>query len=105
MPSIWSLTSDSPKNIRRISVSEWRVCIVKVVCLSPLHLTESTIAYPDGHPDGETDRETEFQYLKAKIDAGADFIMTQLFYDVDAFLGWVKDIRAKGLVGFPVELV
>ncbi|KAF9647343.1 MTHFR-domain-containing protein [Thelephora ganbajun] len=54
-------------------------------------------AYPDGHPDGVTDRETEFLHLKAKIDAGADFIVTQLFYDVDAFLGWVKEIRARGI--------
>jgi methylenetetrahydrofolate reductase (NADPH) len=34
--------------------------------------------------------------LKAKVDAGADYIITQLFYDVDAFLSWVKRVRAKG---------
>lgn len=62
------------------------------------HRANITVAYPDGHPDGETDRETEFRYLKAKIDAGADFIVTQLFYDVDAYLQWVKEIRAKGPV-------
>jgi methylenetetrahydrofolate reductase (NADPH) len=70
-----------------------------------LHLTEPIIAYPDGHPDGETDRETEFRYLKAKIDAGADFIVTQLFYDVDAFLEWVKEIRARGSVLFSIEYI
>lgn len=60
------------------------------------------IAYPDGHPDGEADRETEFQHLKAKINAGADFIVTQLFYDVDAFLEWVKELRTRGSVVFPI---
>ncbi|KAF9792741.1 methylenetetrahydrofolate reductase-domain-containing protein [Thelephora terrestris] len=54
-------------------------------------------AYPDGHPDAENDRETEFRHLKAKVDAGADFIVTQLFYDTDAFLEWVKEIRARGI--------
>lgn len=72
--------------------------IVEVVCLRTLHLTEFIKAYPDGHPDDETDRETEFQHLKAKIDAGADFIVTQLFYDVDAFVEWVKEIRTRGSI-------
>jgi methylenetetrahydrofolate reductase (NADPH) len=30
------------------------------------------------------------------VDAGADFIVTQLFYDVDRFLQWLKKVRAKG---------
>ena len=38
----------------------------------------------------------ELQYLKDKVDAGADFIITQLFYDVDGFLRWQKKVRAKG---------
>jgi len=67
-----------------------------------MRLTGSSIAYPDGHPDEENDRETEFQHLKAKVDAGADFIVTQLFYDVDAFLEWVKEIRARGSVVLPM---
>ena len=77
--------------------------VVEVVCLSTLRLIESTTAYPDGHPDGQNDRETEFRYLKEKVDAGANFIVTQLFYDVDAFLGWVKEIRAIGSVVFTTE--
>jgi len=81
----------------------WRVRIVEIVCICILHLTEPIIAYPDGHPDGENDRETEFRYLKEKIDAGADFIVTQLFYDVDAFFEWVKEIRTRGSVAFPVK--
>ncbi|PPQ75369.1 hypothetical protein CVT24_013152 [Panaeolus cyanescens] len=43
-------------------------------------------AYPDGHGDGLFDEETEIEHLKQKLDAGADFIITQLFYDVDHFL-------------------
>ncbi len=37
------------------------------------------------------------EYRKAKVDAGAEFIVTQLFYDVDQFRRWVKKVRAKGL--------
>ncbi|KAH9843161.1 methylenetetrahydrofolate reduct [Rhodofomes roseus] len=54
-------------------------------------------AYPDGHPDKEIEEEGEIEYLKQKIDAGGDFIITQLFYDVDGFLAWVKRVRQKGV--------
>lgn len=53
-------------------------------------------AYPDGHPDKETDEDGELEFLKQKVDAGADFIMTQLFYDVDNFLRWERKVRSKG---------
>lgn len=36
--------------------------------------------YPEGHP-GCPNRLREMDYLKAKIDAGADFIVTQMFFD------------------------
>jgi methylenetetrahydrofolate reductase (NADPH) len=35
--------------------------------------------------------------LKEKIDAGADFIITQFFYDVDAFLRYVRKCREIGI--------
>jgi methylenetetrahydrofolate reductase (NADPH) len=53
-------------------------------------------AYPDGHSENDTDEDGELEYLKAKVDAGADFIVTQLFYDVDNFLRWLKRVRQKG---------
>jgi len=43
------------------------------------------------------DEDTQIDYLKAKVDAGADFIVTQLFYDADRFLSWYKKLRAKGI--------
>lgn len=51
--------------------------------------------YPDGHTGGAGEDE-EIRYLKAKVDAGADFIMTQLFYDVDGFVRWLKKVRSAG---------
>jgi methylenetetrahydrofolate reductase (NADPH) len=36
------------------------------------------------------------RWLKVKCDAGADFVITQLFYDMDAFENWVKECRAAG---------
>jgi methylenetetrahydrofolate reductase (NADPH) len=52
--------------------------------------------YPEGHPDNP-DKSKEMEYLQQKIDAGADYIVTQLFYDADIYLNWVKDVRAAGI--------
>ncbi|KAI0792185.1 methylenetetrahydrofolate reduct [Abortiporus biennis] len=39
----------------------------------------------------------ELKCLKEKIDAGANFIFTQMFYDVEVFIEWVKSVRAAGI--------
>lgn len=45
----------------------------------------------------DADYEKELAYLKEKVDAGADFIMTQMFFDAEVFLTFVKDCEAKGI--------
>lgn len=42
------------------------------------------------------DKAQDLQYLKDKVDCGADFILSQLFYDVDVFKTWVKKCRDLG---------
>jgi len=37
------------------------------------------------------------KYLKDKVDAGADFIITQLFFKSETFLKYVKDCRKIGI--------
>lgn len=54
-------------------------------------------AYPDGHEGSILSEDEEIEYLKAKIKSGADFIVTQLFYDVDNFLRWIRKIRSFGI--------
>ena len=53
-------------------------------------------AYPDGHTETSEGEDHQIKYLKEKVDAGADFIVTQLFYDVDGFLRWQQTVRDAG---------
>ncbi|KAJ8647871.1 hypothetical protein MRB53_000894 [Persea americana] len=61
--------------------------------------------YPEAHPDmiqGEggvslEGYQNDLAYLKRKVDAGADLIITQLFYDTDIFLKFVNDCRQIGI--------
>ncbi|KAH0714211.1 hypothetical protein KY284_007116 [Solanum tuberosum] len=61
--------------------------------------------YPEAHPDvipanGIATKEiyeNDLAYLKKKVDAGADVIVTQLFYDTDVFLKFVNDCRQIGI--------
>ncbi|KAL9321549.1 hypothetical protein ACSQ67_013388 [Phaseolus vulgaris] len=39
----------------------------------------------------------DLEYLKSKVDAGADVIVTQLFYDTDTSLKFVNDCRQIGI--------
>ena len=39
----------------------------------------------------QTDRNLDIKYLKEKCDAGADLVITQLFYNSQIYLQWVKD--------------
>jgi len=48
--------------------------------------------HPEGHPSSVSP-EAEIKHLKEKIDAGADFIMTQFFYDTNIFLEFLKACR------------
>jgi methylenetetrahydrofolate reductase (NADPH) len=52
--------------------------------------------YPEKHIDSDT-YENDLQNLKKKVDAGANLIVTQLFYDPKAFLKFVADCRKLGI--------
>ncbi|EAW13994.1 methylenetetrahydrofolate reductase (NAD(P)H) MET13 [Aspergillus clavatus NRRL 1] len=52
--------------------------------------------YPEG-ADDNPDVDLLIDHLKEKVDAGSSFIITQMFYDTDNFIEWVKKCRAKGI--------
>lgn len=52
--------------------------------------------FPEGHP-ATPNRLLEMDYLKAKVDAGADYIVTQLFFDNHDFLDFRDRCELAGI--------
>jgi methylenetetrahydrofolate reductase (NADPH) len=52
--------------------------------------------FPEGHP-GTPNRLDELDYLKAKVDAGADYICTQLFFDNRDFYDFRERCELAGI--------
>lgn len=52
--------------------------------------------YPECHPESEN-RVSEIKYLKKKVDAGAQVLLSQLFFDNDYFFRFVEDCRIGGI--------
>jgi methylenetetrahydrofolate reductase (NADPH) len=52
--------------------------------------------YPEGHIESP-DKETDWNNLEKKISAGADFIITQLFFNNQDFFHFEKKIRERGI--------
>merc|ERR1719482_167729 len=52
--------------------------------------------YPEGHLEA-TSFEDDMKHLKEKCNAGADLIVTQLFYDNPSFLAYVDKCKAMGI--------
>lgn len=68
----------SPSEMMRAAVSVTDAGTITTVCL-------------------DADYRSELAYLKSKVDAGAEAIVTQLFFDIDVFSTFVKDCRDIGI--------
>ncbi|XP_043517508.1 methylenetetrahydrofolate reductase isoform X2 [Frieseomelitta varia] len=52
--------------------------------------------YPEMHPESSS-KEMDLIYLKEKIDAGADFIITQIVFEANIFIKFVNDCKKIGI--------
>jgi len=62
----------------------------------PTDFCVSVAGYPEGHPEC-SDKKEDLRHLKMKVDEGADYITTQLFFNADYYLRFVENARKIGI--------
>jgi len=62
----------------------------------PINLCIGVAGYPEKHHESQTFTD-DMKWLKHKVDCGADYIVTQMFYEFDYFVAWEKKCREAGI--------
>ncbi|KAL2151880.1 hypothetical protein VTH82DRAFT_5064 [Thermothelomyces myriococcoides] len=107
--NILALRGDPPRRAEYLDTSEpepeeegeefsWAVDLVRYIRKTHGdYFCIGVAAYPEGHADEshpvEQSLEHDLPYLVEKTQAGADFIMTQLFFDIEAYKNFEKTLR------------
>jgi len=60
------------------------------------HMCLGAACYPEVHPEAENAK-ADLRHLKYKVEAGADFLVSQLFFDNRVFFEFMQGVRAEGI--------
>ena len=98
--TILALRGDPPRNEpnydRRKDDFKFAADLVKFIKNHHHPIEIGVAGFPEGHPATQN-RLKEMEYFKAKVDAGADYICTQLFFDNHDFLDYRDRCALEGI--------
>jgi methylenetetrahydrofolate reductase (NADPH) len=97
--NILAVRGDPPKNAQNAPTKgDFRHAIelVRFIKARATGLCLGVAGFPEGHPESVS-RSEELRHLKAKIEAGAEFIITQLFFDNCCFFEFLDSLEAVGI--------
>ena len=98
--NIMALRGDIPAGLEGADRSAWdyRHAVELVRELKELggDLCIGGACYPEIHPESTNQRE-DIKYLKEKVDAGCDFLTTQMFFDNNLLYNFLYKIREAGI--------
>ena len=94
--NVLCLRGDAPKEGAAPSPGDFAHAVDLVRVLKPEGFCLGGACYPERHPDCEH-MEDEITFLKEKVDAGLDFVTTQMFFDNNIFYRYLAKLRSRGV--------
>ena len=98
--NVMALRGDIPEDKINDDRSRWdykhAVDLIREIKNSGANFCIGGACYPEKHPESETSKD-DIAFLKEKVDAGCDFLTTQMFFDNDLLYAFLYKIREAGI--------
>ena len=98
--NIMALRGDIPQDMLNEDRSNWvyhhAIDLIRELKESGADFCIGAACYPEIHPES-ADQKEDIKYLKEKVDAGCDFLTTQMFFDNNLLYNFLYKIREAGI--------
>ncbi len=98
--NVMALRGDIPAHLAGADRTDWHyhnaIELVRELRASGEDFCIGGACYPEVHPES-TDQHEDIRYLKEKVDAGCDFLTTQMFFDNNLYYNFLYKIREAGI--------
>lgn len=98
--NVMALRGDIPQEMIGEDRSKWdyrhAIELVRELKASDPDMCIGGACYPEIHPESSNQKE-DIKYLKEKVDAGCDFLTTQMFFDNNLLYNFLYKIREAGI--------
>jgi methylenetetrahydrofolate reductase (NADPH) len=98
--NIMALRGDIPKDMQGMDRSGWTykhaIDLIREIKQSGYDFCVGGACYPEVHPESASQSD-DIKYLKEKVDAGCDFLTTQMFFDNNLLYNFLYKIRQAGI--------
>lgn len=98
--NVMALRGDIPKELQNADRSGWdyryATDLISELKSSGGNFCIGAACYPEIHPESNNQTE-DIKHLKEKVDAGADFLTTQMFFDNNLLYNFLYKIREAGI--------
>lgn len=98
--NVMALRGDIPEALENVDRSKWNyryaIDLIKELKAENPDFCIGGACYPEIHPESANQKKDIF-YLKEKVDAGCDFLTTQMFFDNNLLYNFLYKIRENGI--------